>query len=80
MWQAVDILNNQPNGVRIGCGRYHSQNPDNTPFHHLSRTQQVQSLQQLIEDGVDEIELKTELYLVSHFTLDQVRESFLYLI
>ena len=78
-WQIeADILNNQPNGVIIGCGKYRSGDINNTPFHHLSRMQQLEAIREMLEDGVDELDLQTELYLVAHHPLGTVRESFLF--
>lgn len=78
-WQTeANILNNQPNDIIIGCGKYRSEDIVNTPFHHLSRMQQLEAIREMLEDGVDEVDLQTELYLVAHYTLGAVRESFLF--
>ena len=73
----VYLLNNQPNGIRIGCARVASPHAMDTRFHHLSRTQQVKQVMELLEIGVDLRELQTELYLVSHRPTKEVWESFI---
>jgi hypothetical protein len=71
-----ELLNNQPNGVRIGCGQYRSTNVLDIPFHHLSRRQQIEQIESMLECGVAWIELQRELYLVCHKTTAEVRRDF----
>nr|QBK87862.1 MAG: hypothetical protein LCMAC202_02230 [Marseillevirus LCMAC202] len=45
----IKLLENQPNGVTIGCGRYKRTDVANTPFHHLCRGQQIEQIIKMLE-------------------------------
>ena len=69
------LLSNQPNGISIGYSHNDSPNIPDTPFHYLSRQQQIRQISDMLESGVDWLDLSTELYLVSHKnTLDVWRD------
>ena len=70
------LLNNQPNGVRIGCSRFSSEDIVNTPFHHLSRLQQIEQVNDMLLSGIDISDLRIDLYLVSHQPTFRVWETF----
>ena len=70
------LLNNQPNGIRIGCSRSNSPDVISTPFHYLSRKQQITEIETMLDDGVDWVELERELYLVCHKTVADIRRDF----
>ena len=69
------LLGNQPNGISIGYSQCDSPNIPDTPFHYLSRRQQIKQVSEMLESGVEWLDLSTELYLVSHKnTLDIWRD------
>ncbi len=72
----IELLENQPNGATISCGRYKRTDVANTPFHHLCRGQQIEQIIKMLECGVDLCELQKELYLVAHNQTKKVWQQF----